>query len=54
MNKPTTEQSPLYAGMDISKEMLDLSLAGESPLRSRMVEQIEEMIDRSSRSIQAC
>jgi hypothetical protein len=33
MNKPIPEQSPLYAGVDISKDALDLSLAGESAIR---------------------
>jgi transposase len=31
--KPETTQSPAYAGVDISKEALDLSLAGQSPCR---------------------
>lgn len=31
MNKPETEPSPVYAGVDISKAVLDVSLAGQSP-----------------------
>ena len=33
MNKPSVEKSPVYAGVDISKEALDVSLAGQSVLR---------------------
>ena len=33
MNKPKTEQSPAYVGVDISKEALDVSLAGQTPGR---------------------
>ncbi len=33
MNKLKSEQSPVYAGIDISKEALDISLAGQSPRR---------------------
>lgn len=33
MNTPEAEQSPAYAGVDISKEALDVSLAGQSPCR---------------------
>jgi transposase len=33
MNKPEAEQSAAYAGVDISKEALDVSLAGQSPVR---------------------
>ena len=33
MNKPEAEQTPAYAGVDISKEVLDVSLAGQPPCR---------------------
>jgi transposase len=33
MNKQTSEQSPAYAGVDISKAALDVSLAGQDPYR---------------------
>jgi len=34
MNKSKSEPSPAYVGIDISKDALDISLAGESPSRS--------------------
>jgi len=34
MNKSKSEPSPTYVGIDISKDALDISLAGESPSRS--------------------
>jgi transposase len=33
MNKPEAEQTPAYAGVDISKEGLDVSLVGQPPCR---------------------
>lgn len=33
MNKPESKPSPAYAGVDISKDALDVSLAGQSPCR---------------------
>jgi len=33
MNKPEAKPSPAYAGVDISKNALDVSLAGQSPCR---------------------